>query len=1041
MTEQDGNRILEIVRAESRFLRRRRLMLVLVQAALVFAVPVLAFVAVDRLYPLQESLAMKLCGAWAVVGAVFLLTRLVAIMRDGISANTITLAVEDDCPELMDSLVCAVELLENDKPPTALGSELIRQVEEQLQAGRVHDAIRKRTLATGALAALILGAAGALYVGHFSELGVKARAHLSDALNKTSTGLTISPGEIEIAEGDDLNLRAVINRGPQNASITITDSRGTNTFEMYADGTADRYFDVFSIGESFTYKVTTPTLKSAVYRVTTFKKPAITASTITVEPPAYTKSASKSFDELKDIAAPAGSTVRISLAANMPVTATLVAEEGEQQVFQPADSSDNSYILELQVSASIRYKIALEDRYDHRIETNQQYAIEAIEDFAPLIQVMKPKENEKFRPDDTAVFAAKVTDEYGIGSVDLIYSINGGRWITTNLYTAAADSAEQLLNPNHSFDLDGIVDPGDIVSYYFKAADNAEPEPNVSQSDLRFIEIRPDMEEQPESDEEGMEMKSADVADLLMEQKLLSTTTHKFSQKELDDQTRAEELADLQRRLGDLRVATQKRYTDLQNALGGASAGIVEELFEKVLDNMRVAEERMQKDLPEESLSAQTKSQNNLVKLEIELAKNAQKGKGKGESKSQEQKEQERQLAELNEEKEQREKLDQLDRHLEKLDDLSAQQQNLNADMERAGNDADEDYRRFLKKKQEQIRQQAEDLEREMASMPEAFPSRRELRSAQENMRNNEQRLDQGQMTNAQKFGELAEQHLQRSRELTQQMRDGMTSSAVQQAGRALQQLQQNQQQLRQETAQAAGEGKPDTKQLKDKQEQLRRDLEDVMDKLGKAAQELEEDNPEAANTLGEAMRQAQQQKIDSNMKRAENALRYKKLDRAQDYQQKAEQALAQMSEQVGKAMQQSPGVGAEQLTQMLGETLQDLENAQQAGEQGKDAQQQAGEQASGNLSENAEASGDEELQKLADHLQEVTSKAAQSGGSAADGRVEAVLMKAAQRLETMLIEKAIERKLDLTRVAGQQAPDEYRKLVREYFKNLSKIK
>ena len=31
--------------------------------------------------------------------------------------------------------------------------------------------------------------------------------------------------------------------------------------------------------------------------------------------------------------------------------------------------------------------------------------------------------------------------------------------------------------------------------------------------------------------------------------------------------------------------------------------------------------------------------------------------------------------------------------------------------------------------------------------------------------------------------------------------------------------------------------------------------------------------------------------------------------------------------------------------------------------------------------------------------------------------------------------------KLDLTRVAGQQAPDEYRKLVREYFKNLSKIK
>jgi hypothetical protein len=1041
MTERDGNRILEIVSAESRFLRRRRLMLVLVQGALAFAVPVLVFVAVDRLYPLQESLAMKLCAALAVVGAGFLLTRLVTIMREGISANSITLAVEEDCPELMDSLVCAVELLEDDKPRTALGDELVRQVEEQLQAGRVHDAIRKRTLATGALAALILAAAGALYIGHFSDLGVKARAHLSDALNKTSTGLTITPGEIEIAEGDDLNLRAAINRGPQNASITITDSRGTNTFEMYADGESERYFDVFSIGESFSYSVTTPTLKSAVYQVTTFKKPAITVSSITVEPPAYTKSETKSYDELRDIAAPAGSVVRVSITANMPVTATLVPEEGKQQIFEPADENENGYVLELNVSSSLRYKIALEDSDDHRVETNQQYNIEAIEDFAPLIQVMKPKEDAKFRPDDTAVFAAKVTDEYGIGSVELVYSINGGRWITTNLYTAAADATELLLNPNHSFDLDGIVDPGDIISYYFKAADNAEPEPNVSQSDLRFLEVRPDLEDQPESEEEGMEMKNADVADLLMEQKLQSRQTHKFSQKALDDETRPEELADLQRRLGDLRVATQKRQTDLKNALAGASGGLVEELFEEVLDHMRVAEERMQKDLPAESLSAQTKSQNSLVKLEIELAKNRKKGKGKGEGKPQEQKEQDRQLAELNEEKEQREKLDQLDRQLEKLDDLSAQQQNLNADMERAGNDADEEYRRFLEKKQEQIRQQAEDLEREMASMPEAFPSRRELRSAQENMRNNEQRLDQGQMTNAQKFGELAEQHLQRSRELTQQMRDGMTSSAVQQAGQALQQLQQDQQQLRQETAQAAGEGKPDTKQLKEKQEQLRRDLEDVMDKLGKAAQEMEDDNPEAANTLGEAMRQAQQAKVDSNMKRAENALRYKKLDRAQEYQEKVEQALAQMSEKVGKAMQQSPGVGAEQLTQMLGETLQDLEGAQQAAEQGQEAQQQAGEQASGNLSENAKASGDEELQKLADHLQEVSSEAAKSGGSAADGQVEAVLMKAAQRLETMLIEKAIERKLDLTRVAGQQAPDEYRKLVREYFKNLSKIK
>ena len=77
------------------------------------------------------------------------------------------------------------------------------------------------------------------------------------------------------------------------------------------------------------------------------------------------------------------------------------------------------------------------------------------------------------------------------------------------------------------------------------------------------------------------------------------------------------------------------------------------------------------------------------------------------------------------------------------------------------------------------------------------------------------------------------------------------------------------------------------------------------------------------------------------------------------DFFEKVQQALSEMSKKVQQAMQQSPGPGTEQLTQMLGQTLQDLENAQQAGEKGQGEQQKASEQAEANLKGNAEASGD----------------------------------------------------------------------------------
>ena len=201
----------------------------------------------------------------------------------------------------------------------------------------------------------------------------------------------------------------------------------------------------------------------------------------------------------------------------------------------------------------------------------------------------------------------------------------------------------------------------------------------------------------------------------------------------------------------------------------------------------------------------------------------------------------------------------------------------------------------------------------------------------------------------------------------------------------------------------------------------------------------IEEDSPAAARELREGLAKARSERLEGKMKRSENALRYERLDKARQYQGQVEQGLEGLAKKLQNAASQQTRMSPEQLAELLRRTIDNLEKLRQSSEAGdsKEAKRQLHQEIARELEEMARQLADPKLQEIAGRM---TALAQGESGSSADldRQAAALLVQTARLLETKLTDSTIRQKLELARLGGQLPPDEYRKLVNEYFKRLS---
>jgi len=176
-------------------------------------------------------------------------------------------------------------------------------------------------------------------------------------------------------------------------------------------------------------------------------------------------------------------------------------------------------------------------------------------------------------------------------------------------------------------------------------------------------------------------------------------------------------------------------------------------------------------------------------------------------------------------------------------------------------------------------------------------------------------------------------------------------------------------------------------------------------------------------------------------MKRAENALRYQRLDKALDLQSQNSNALAQMAYHLQSALDADQKISTEELTKMLQSVLQNADKVQKAKENDTSAQEQRElyQKVHKEIMEITRRLNDQNMDNVS-QLMAAYSLGNSSSSADLNHEILALLFNAAKILESKITKSNLQRMIRLTQLTGEQPPDEYKKLVNQYFKNLSNI-
>ncbi len=1074
--QDNKHTIIEKLRTEKNYVRRYLIATLVMVSLITVSLPIAALALADTIWPVRERAAFLLILGGLTLSIAFLAIRIRRWRSLFPSERKIALLIEKSYPELMDSLICSLELLDGKRrAPNSLSQALIGTVADDLAKRQIREVVKKETTNWYKMTALIALTIVAVVSASRAPVTDKAITYSRTFLTGHSNGLNVRPGDTEIAEGDDITILTDVVRGPTEARIMLTDEKGEFSYNMYEKSGGKSSFDIFGVDRDFSYFVTTARLKSRTYHVRVYEKPAIVTASIRIQPPEYTRLPATELNEIKDFSVPAGSRVRFSVETNMPVTATMKTDIDRDIPFQSLDGQ--RYETDLIVTEGFKFAVALRDSQGHMSEANRYFQLECIQDFAPLIQRIAPEDDEKTESDAEVSYSYRVSDDYGVTSIKMYYAVNGDDRRMVPLFSLDGKPAATEEVAAYRLSLAGAVEDGDVVSYYCSAADNAVPEPNVSITEVGFIEIRPEKSEADEGQQggHGGEKKTLKVSDLIVEQKHLIRSS--WNRLNSGDRPRGNEGFDeLNRSAADLHYAAKTRLADLVGApveeeiesitpqepptaldgmvgelfrdaianadpleRGIASLGKVGELFESSIANMARTVEFLQKSLTEESLMFQHGALSDLVSLEIELEKNtpppsSQGGEGEpsesqeAEEKSQQKKEQEKALL--------------LDKLLARINRLIHSQSGVNDVISRELENMDKETAAYIEEREKEIHRKTSEVRRELSGLQEAYAGVLELDNAVREMRSLIRALRGGESENSLKHGQFASQFLERTKELIEGLQRGLAQGRLANLSKALEDITNAEASLTNETLKKIG-GAPnsmDAGELTKTQKEIREKLDELLKNMGSAADDLDESNPGAARELANAREAAGKANISGKMKRAENSSRYGRLDRAADYQKEVNESLAALSQGVNRAMQHRPSLSSEELGRMLqsvAQHAQELEAAKTGSSPGGN-RESLYRSIDENLKDITEKMNVEQMDQIANAMTQMLMGTSETSG-AGDAEIMALLHRTAGVLESRLMLNALERKLSLSRVTGQQAPDEFKKLVNAYFKRLSR--
>jgi hypothetical protein len=423
--------------------------------------------------------------------------------------------IEERDPTLDDRLASAVDLLTT-TPGTnpRLGSLLLAdagRAASNVDPAAVISDERLRRAGFQAAAAVLL----------FATVGWVGRSTIRQSFDAVAltlfpsrVELVVVPGNARIAVGAPLAIEARLagSTAPVVAQLLQVDASpgesgqeaappAWNATDMESGSPGTFRVALESVTAPFKYKVVAGSLTSPVFEVTVARPPRVARVDVEYRYPDSFGVAPYTDEDSGDIYAPAGTDVRLRVHVDGNVRSGQMALGDGKTIALQAVAADGpakagphekqeTYLAHFRLEQDNSYRIALTDREGLKNPGDTEYFIRLLDDRPPEVRLVKPARDRQVTKLEEVEIEAKADDDFGIESLELVYSIRGRGEKVIALpipMQAASVSSRHLI---YLEDLN--VEPGDFISYFVRARDTARGKrSSEGRSDIFFLEVKP----------------------------------------------------------------------------------------------------------------------------------------------------------------------------------------------------------------------------------------------------------------------------------------------------------------------------------------------------------------------------------------------------------------------------------------------------------------------------------------------------------------------------------------------------------------------
>ncbi|MDR1989455.1 MAG: hypothetical protein LBQ09_04405, partial [Acidobacteriaceae bacterium] len=503
-----SDRRTELVDVIHRVRDRWRLKLALRGVVIVVAGTLLAlFLSASSLEALRFSpaaiISFRLIAAIIFAGLVWI--GFVLPLRRRVTDSQVALYLEEKDPTLEAAIMSAIDAARhvdeggdpNLGPSPQLLARLIEQAIEKCRAledgALIEREHLRRQLIT--LGGIVVAAILILSIGpSFLRSGMKALLLVQRSAEASSPyKIDVTPGNTKVPRGADQPIKATLSGfSATDATLMVRlDPRGAFERVSLAPAADAGHFEglLFHVEKTAEYFVTANGVESPRFTMEVVDLPTVDKLVLDYTFPAYTNLEPRTDDPGGDIAALKGTAVKLTITPTMATPGGRVIVNDNS--IPLTKDADGTFAANMTVDAQGFYKIELDGPHGEKVNASPQYTIDVLTDQGPTVRFNKPGRDTNATPVEEVFAEVKAADDFGVKSMQMFYSVNGGPEKTINLFGGSKTLPE--VTASHTIYLEELgLKPGDFVSYYAKASDNdTVAGSKTTTSDIYFVQIRP----------------------------------------------------------------------------------------------------------------------------------------------------------------------------------------------------------------------------------------------------------------------------------------------------------------------------------------------------------------------------------------------------------------------------------------------------------------------------------------------------------------------------------------------------------------------